>query len=325
MIVRRSQACIRLVCALVTFAVFSGPGMARAPEVWLGGVDPNARRKMFHENVSDYMDLFDESAAWVQAASHVQVFQINAGFVFYTPDDQLKNLFMDLKRRRIALAMEALILSGSHGCGAGMEGFSAPSSMKDVADRIIRLGGDLRYVAMDEPAWFGHHANGPTACHASLAEIAEDAARKVFDLRRAFPSVQIGDVEPVGTLDPPDWLDEVMRWTEAYHAAVGEPLNFLHADVQWGGAWRDQLPLFARSLRRSGIKFGIIYNGAPADGTGEEWTRHAEERFSGVEDGLRAVPDQAIFQSWHRQPERFLPETQPGTMTNLIDRYWFGR
>ena len=33
------------------------------------------------------------------------------------------------------------------------------------------------------------------------------------------------------------------------------------------------------------------------------------------------VPDDAILQSWTAQPDHALPETQPGTMTYLIDRY----
>jgi hypothetical protein len=33
------------------------------------------------------------------------------------------------------------------------------------------------------------------------------------------------------------------------------------------------------------------------------------------------VPDQALIQSWTRQPDRMLPENQPGTMTNMILQY----
>jgi hypothetical protein len=33
------------------------------------------------------------------------------------------------------------------------------------------------------------------------------------------------------------------------------------------------------------------------------------------------VPDDAIIQTWDRHPARFLPETQPGTLTYLVNRY----
>ena len=40
-----------------------------------------------------------------------------------------------------------------------------------------------------------------------------------------------------------------------------------------------------------------------------------------VEADPSAAPDQVIIQSWMRHPEYNLPETQPGTMTSLVDRY----
>ncbi len=40
---------------------------------------------------------------------------------------------------------------GDNGCGNGIEGYLDPHGLQLVMDRIRRLGGDLRYVAMDEP------------------------------------------------------------------------------------------------------------------------------------------------------------------------------
>jgi hypothetical protein len=40
-----------------------------------------------------------------------------------------------------------------------------------------------------------------------------------------------------------------------------------------------------------------------------------------IEINSQAVPDDAIFESWHPQPLYALPDSKPGTMTYLVDRY----
>ena len=52
-----------------------------------------------------------------------------------------------------------------------------------------------------------------------------------------------------------------------------------------------------------------------------QWTTSAERRFANIEINSQAVPDDAIFESWHPQPLYGLPDSSPGTMTNLVDRY----
>jgi hypothetical protein len=314
-------AALRL-CALISVAFGScGIARAQAPEVWLGGVDSNARRKMFQETDSDFMEMFRDNARWEHAASHTSVFQINAGFILNSPDDEVRTVFAALKRRRICLAVEALMLSGKDGCGVGMEGFSAPATMAVVASRIQKLGGELCYIAMDEPMWYGHVADGRTACHATPELLAKDIAHKIGDVKRIFPSLKVGDVEPTGIPKPADWIEQLIQWTEIYRAVIGQPLDFLHVDVRWVGPWQVQLRQLVPALRSKGIRFGVIYNGPPSARDSQEWTNMAERRANEVESDPSLVPNQAIIQSWSRLPTRFLPESENGTMTNLVDQY----
>jgi hypothetical protein len=61
------------------------------------------------------------------------------------PDQMLTRTFEDLKRRHIAMAVEALMLSPGDGqCGVGVEGYSAPGQMLAIAKRIKTLGGGGR-------------------------------------------------------------------------------------------------------------------------------------------------------------------------------------
>jgi hypothetical protein len=181
---------------------------AGAAQVWLSGVDPFVRHVMAPNQTSDYTQLFQTDAPWSAAAQHVQVFKSSTQFLVYGSDVQLRAMFTDLKQRHIALAVEAPMFPvGKNGCGHGTEGYAGPHEMKSVADRVKRLGGELGYVAMDEPLWFGHHSDRRGACRASIAEVAEGVATNVAAIRSDFKNVQIGDIEPFAVPGQPvDWL-----------------------------------------------------------------------------------------------------------------------
>ena len=296
-------------------------GGAGGAEIWLCGVDPYTRSIMFPGAPSDYLELFEPIAPWSNAAGNVQVFKISTQLVQYQTDQILGHVFADLKQRHISLALEAGLLTSNDTCGRRVEGYAPPGKISRAVERIHRLGGNLRYVAMDEPLWFGRRFSGVNACHADVAALAREVSRNVSVIRRYFPAVQIGDIEPVGSQNPADWPDQISQWITAYQAAVGEPPAFFHADVSWPGPWRQQLTQLAPRLHAAGIKFGIIYNGSPDDQTDLIWTTHAEEHFSAVETNPELTPDQAVLQTWMPHPSRMLPETEAGPMTWLVNRY----
>jgi len=300
-------------CALaaVAFWVAWACSPANCAEIWFSG----------RADMPDYLQLFESSAPWARAAMNIRVFKVSTQFLGGASDENLIHVFSDLKRRHISLAWAALMLTATRECGNGIEGYADTNTIKTIVERIRRLGGDLRYVAMDEPLWFGHFSTLPHACHTSTGDLAREIAGKVVTIRRSFPDAQIGDTEGIGTLIPPHWVDELTHWADAYRAAVGEPLAFIHLDVLWDGPWPDQVKQLIPRLRERGIKFGIIYNGNPDDQTSLAWTQHAEDRFVTVERNESLIPDQAILQTWFPYPTHMLPETQPGTMTWLVNRY----
>jgi hypothetical protein len=312
---------IKLVLVSCVFALLCDCNKAAGAEIWLGGVDPYVRGAMDPHSVSDYMDLFKPTAAWETASRAVKVFKTSTQFLANASDDTLTIMFSELARRNIALGMEALMLTRSAKCGSGIEGYTAPGNIAAIADRVKKLGGDLRYVAMDEPLDFGHYSNQPNACHASLAELAADIRNQVHSIRQVFPDVLIGDIEVIGRSEAPGDVDALMEWVKVYESVVGMRLSFLHLDVLWTGPWRSQITTLLARLRSAGISSGIIYNGDSDDQTGLAWTRHAEQRFSAIEATPGPIPDHAVLQTWMLYPDRMLPESQPGTMTWLVNRY----
>lgn len=305
---------------------------ASAGEIWLSGVAPFLRQKMFQEpsSSSDYLDLFKPDAPWQKVSQRTKVFMTNGGLILRESDAVLQTVFADLKRRHIALAVEMGLLSGKDSsgkqeCGVGVEGFGAPDTAKVIAERIRKNGGELRYVAMDEPLFFGHHFGGKNACQWSMNDVARDIAPRAAALREIFPAVEIGDVEPVGAAEnvPPDWVEEIAQWTQVYQQVVGQKLSFFHADVVWTSPWQQQLAAIKRVAHERGLKFGVIYDGG---GTGKQesdelWTQEALQRFRAVESNPATIPDHAAFQTWARWPHYMLPEDKPATMTWLVNQY----
>jgi len=140
----------------------------------------------------DFLDLFSAAAPWGTAASHIQVFKIWTSELDYFSDVDLSNMFADLKRRHIALAIEWGPLE-PNGCGSG-EGFDGALALH-YAQKIRENGGTLQYIAFDEPFAGGSLASPPDACHWSADQVAQDALRHLAMIRTVFPDAIVGDIE----------------------------------------------------------------------------------------------------------------------------------
>jgi len=119
---------------------------------------------------------------------------------------------------------------------------------------------------------------------------------------------------------PANWPQEIGQFAGTYRAAVGSPLAFIRADVQWSKRWQAQLRTVATDARGTGIQFGVIVDSDRPGSSNVDWTQHAEERLTDVHAILGHFPDQLVFQSWQAHPTHFLPETEPGTLTSLVKK-----
>ena len=121
--------------------------------------------------------MFNPDAPWTRTASQTKV--VKLGFVDRARDIDLQQAFSDLKRRHIALALETSILIRSDQCGSTSEAYGRPGDLKNKLEKIKRNGGDLQYIAMDEPYYYGHEDSEPGACHQSAEEIAREIAENL--------------------------------------------------------------------------------------------------------------------------------------------------
>jgi hypothetical protein len=291
-------------------------GSAAGTEVWLASTDPYGRGPHRPNVALDYLDLFVKDAPWQTVASRISVFKVGPSLVDAAPDDVLRRVFHDLDRRGIALAWEAGVVPPGPSCGTGTEGYAGDTARS--VRRIKAAGGNLAFVAMDEPLWYGHVADQPHSCRLSLPELASGVAHSVAIIRSVFPDAQIGDIEPVGTKLGVAWPELISAWSAAFHEATGTPLRFFHADINWDAAWRADLARLSPLLEQRGIHLGVIYNGDPRAADDVAWTDRAMEHFQDVRDLAGVVPATDIFQTWDPRPTRLLPENRPGSLTNLV-------
>jgi len=294
-------------------------------DVWLSGVDPEAQKVRHVTEPADYMDLFKPDAPWSKAASRLAVFKVGTRFVLHADDAELRTMIDDLRRRHIAFAVElGLLESGGPGtCGYGVEGYGNPTGVESVAKRIESLGGQIDYIAMDEPVWFGHVVNkvsksAGTGCQYSVPELAEKVAPKIALLRRYFPDIKIGDIEPVTAKAPggPQYIEDILTFEDLLRRKTGDAPVFFHADMAWATpGWQPLLGTLATRLHASGMRVGVICDGDTTAAGNEAWIDQALQRCRAVAADPKTKPDDFIVQSWEPLPTKMLPETDPGALT----------
>jgi hypothetical protein len=317
------RAFLFLIVAGVLLALLTDEAVAVPPEIWFAPLDwiirPLPGGPISGASQSDFGRLFDQPPPAVM--SRVAVFKLYPQLVAQASDDDLRQFFEGLKRQNISLGLEAGLLTTTDKCGRGVEGYGGQGAAR-LADRIAKLGGNLTYIAMDEPAWFGHEFSGTDACHASLTDIAADVAKNIAAVRTIFPNAQVGDIEPVTFSANDSLVHHYVEWIDAYRRAVGEPLAFFHADVVWDKPWLTAVEELVRDLEGKEIPFGMIYNGNGDAPTDKIWIDEAEAHYTAYEADGRNAPDQVIFQSWLAHPSHLLPDTDTGAFTYLIRRYF---
>jgi hypothetical protein len=295
------------IAAVVLFSVCAG---AANTQTWLSTVDPYSAPR--NPDANAIMQLFEPDAKW--GAPDVNVFKASTQFLLRSKDEELKSMLGGLARRRVALGVEGLILVYRDNCGRGVEGYESRNAIPYMITRVQRAGGALKYVAMDEPIWMGHHATGERFCQDSIENIAEQLAPNVRAIAAAFPQAQIGDIEPLA-MD----ASVLLQFAKAFQATSGEPLAFVHADINWRSSWQQRLAEWKTALHGAGIRLGVICNGDDRRGD-LAWTASAISNCQEVLQDTRTRPDDVIVQSWGRAPKKMLPVDEPDTLTNAAAR-----
>lgn len=306
------------------------PSLSQRPLVFFGPMalvlDSKQRQVASAE---DFMDLFTPDSPWAEAAGHIQVFNLNGGWVQDVPwtqhasDAQLKQVIDDLNRRGIAIGVEVGPFNPTT-CGQNVESFGGGfPAARQVIDRIQAMGGVVRYVSLDEPFTFASLYRGPNACQWTPEETAKKLGAFVKQVVSAYPQVEVADIEALLQLQQ---VENLEAWIEAYQKVNGSYLPSFHLDIDYAlVGWPQAARGLETYVRQRGISFGIYYIGNGGDSTDQAWLTNAGQRIKQYEEQAGGQPDHVLFQSWHQHPHHLLPETGPDTFTQLIDRYFGDR
>jgi hypothetical protein len=150
--------------------------------------------------------------------------------------------------------------------------------------------------------------------------LAQALKESIAIVRKYFPNAKIGADEVVDASGP--WVQELAEWADTFRAVTGEPLAYIHTDLNWKeGSVRNLVPL-AAALKQRHVPLGIIYDADSANNdSDQDWARNTISHFAEVEKEIGVRSDHAVIETWVKIPTRMLPENEPGTLTNVVLQY----
>lgn len=262
------------------------PQPAEVPKdlVWFG---PNMGSR-------DFVQMFTDPESWSEARARMDVFRFHASVLFPTPcsicGDNHKLADWDIA---IGIEVGAIYESGCDG---------EANYWRDagvVIQNIEQNGGEVAFLAMDEPLL--HGGNKPVAgtCNYSLQEAAAETAIFVKTVQSHHPEILVGDTEPY----PHYSIAQLEGWIlELENNGVFLPFFHLDVDVERVRVEGQNVVADLQELKRfcdqRGIAFGVIFT--------SNWTQSSSERdyylstMGWLETVKEAIgrPNHIIFESW---------------------------
>jgi hypothetical protein len=322
------------------------------PPIWFFPEDEYARAAAGFP-VNDYRDLFvaNSAALWSKTLAHLSAFGLGGNVAAPSRgDEELSRILTFLREHGLPVILNAGMVEPdpTTGCGGG-EGYSynlnAPRPVSTsnrgivvLANHIKRLGGVVDYISMDEPlyrghllAWLGKPAGKPdaptrTGCRYPIDMLAQKVQPSIQLIRSIFPDVKIGETinlnKPAVThLSNEDYIERMEQWASAYRAATREPMAFSLIDIGQDRTQWQILPKLSAFYHSQGTALGILYTAPGTILEDDTWVQTVVNTYKYVEGTLGARPDFVAFASWVRCPQYNLPESKPGSFTNLILDY----
>jgi hypothetical protein len=292
------------------------PSTVRAalPEIWFNGFSRG-----------DWLKLWNDDAPWKLAASRTNVIAIASWWLTVVPDDQILAVFNFAKRHHIKVAMEEAMVAryATDTCGVD-EGHSPPEVVTAQMAVLTRLKLHIDILTMDEPIWFGHYAADPSSCRHSIPDLVDRVAANYNIIVAQSPDIQLVEIETIpGVTNFPDWRDTISSFQDLLAQKIGKRVHAIQSDVGWDNPnWTQAMQEMQSFAHQRNMGFGFYMYGGGFDQSDAQWTNHALKHMETAEGALGIIPDQAIFASWSPFPVNAMPETQPYTLTWLVNRYF---
>jgi hypothetical protein len=274
------------------------------------------------ETTSEFAALLDHPEQWAQLRPQVGALLYTDHALKNVPDAQLAQWMTEMRALHLTLELEVGALKPWSYSGAG-------SFKKDSAtwDRIIKAGGVISAVSMDEPLPAASRKTDPPM---TTDEALDQIAIFVQLVHQHYPQTKVGLINAYPHFTP-DQARQAIDGLQARLKQKGDHgLDFYRMDPNWiafvlkseEGSWdgMKQIQDYCDSI---GLPFSLIYwpAGYPRDvinnhGVQDDnfWYQGLMQEAAGYA-GTGAHPDQIVVESWVGAPSRTLPDTDKLTLT----------
>lgn len=210
----------------------------------------------------------------------------------------------------------------------GPTGQKTFDQQRKMWDRFQSLGGKIDAVAMDEPLCCVRKDLQKPDEYA-----VEETAQFIALVRKNYPDIRIGDIEPYPFLQ----TAELLAFIDALQARLQQMgvrgLDFFRLDVDWchftiggkiyPGNWPDVKQL-EQACRQRKLPFSLIYWSADYPrmkqlGAADDSTWYVGVMRQGYDYlFVGGRPDQVVIESWVGAPSRAVPENADWTFTRSV-------
>ena len=303
--------------AWIWLGLHSPAGQAATLDLWLSPADDVT------QHGRDFHELFIHAERWRHAASYVRVFSVAANYLLRAPPEDIHRELEWLRANQIKLDVSIAVVGVDKKiCGDGIEGMIWPGEAGANANRLAALGADVASFSLDLPLSMGHlitkHQTA-RACELSIHEVAVRTAQSVRELNASYPLAKIYDSEVPTGVSLKQWTTTLHAWLVEYKMASGKQFGGLTMDVWWKFPWKDTVKATSRILADQSISAGIfIDESAGRDLPAVDWVdaaRHHVCELAAL--GIRL--DYMVVADWSNMNVRSLPESDPTTLTSLLD------
>jgi hypothetical protein len=284
----------------------------------------------------DMLALFQHPEEWTVALSRVAVFKFYQAQLMSTPVAEIgPNTYQALNaidafrtltlRWRKSIAIEVGVVKPQY-CTADSSGLAmAIRDSLNAVNNVRAGGGDVAYLAMDEPFFAGaaKACGGPDP-----SATVQRLTQYVEAMKQSFPSVRVGLIEPYPYFGGATIVGLLARMTAS---GIGPAFFHLDIDISALKPGRDDLvhdlALIASACATTRTPFGVIVWGVNGDSDAlyADDALHLARTLGAAFLAGDLWADHVIFQSWAVSSTGLLitptnlPETTPDTHTGILN------
>lgn len=286
----------------------------RPPEIWMAPTnDVTGHGVDFHE-------FFLHPERWSRAAASISRFTIPVRYLLKTPPAVVASELHVLHTLGIPLdvAVPALPVDKKV-CGNGLEGTVWPGEPLSYATKLKALGVDVYSFSLDLPLTSGTLQKAGQVCNLSASEAAVHTAQATSAILSVYPNAKIIDIEVPTGIPVETWSSNLSEWISAYRRAAGRDFDGFMMDAWWQFDWQSAARATIRVLAPRHIPVGIGIDASGYNTTPDhEWIETAKRnacalRAAGITVSMLGVAN------WQNMHVRGLPESNPNTLTSLVD------